>query len=530
MYRYKISLVLVLLFVGVLACNLPFGAGTDEAPVDGAAESTPGEQQPAATESESLPESTRESSTENPSPGDAPSSGDVILPDELVYLGAFRLPGESGGSNWEYSGHALTYFPDGDPDGRDDGFPGSLFGVGHDHQLYVSEISIPEPVISKNLEDLNTATTLQPFADITGGAITEELALPRLGLEYLPAQGQQTTGKLHFSWGQHIQDFEPSHGWAELDLSNPQPAGSWVFDGFSNYVTNDYIFEIPAEWAAANVGGQLLASGRAREGLWSGRGPALFAYAPWQDGNPPSDGETLTSLTPLLLYGVQEPTIPDLVSDESMAMNGYADADHWLGGAWLGAGDKSALIFVGTKALGNEWYGYANGVEWEYGCDENNSCPEMPAWPYDDRGFWAEDYQAQIIFYDPSDLAAVARGEMETWQPQPYATLPLGEYLLAPELDFANYKHDFVIAAAFDRANGLLFVVERLADGYKSVIHVFRVSEDESSASADVSTQPSNTSETIDKWSLWTSAASSAGCRAQPILCATNWICSSSAA
>ncbi len=98
-------------------------------------------------------------------------SSNLIQPEDLTYLGAFRLPGESGGSSWEYSGYAMTYYPNGDPAGPEDGFPGSLFAVGHDQQQFVSEISIPEPIISsaKNPADLNTAVTLQPFADIRGG-------------------------------------------------------------------------------------------------------------------------------------------------------------------------------------------------------------------------------------------------------------------------------------------------------------------------------------------------------------------------
>ncbi|MBL7163129.1 MAG: cellulase family glycosylhydrolase [Anaerolineales bacterium] len=502
MHGIKTFLPIFLLFGGILACNLPDGVEPEPAgaPAPAEAEPPPGQQQPTETESEQPlePEESEPASVSNP-------SGDVIQPDELIYLGAFRLPDASGGSSWEYSGHGLTYFPEGDPDGQDDGFPGSLFGVGHDHNLQVSEISIPVPVISKNLDDLNTVETLQPFADITGGAITEELALPRLGLEYLPMQGDQTTGKLHFTWGQHIQDFEPSHGWAELDLSNPQTAGTWVFDGHSNYTSNDYIFEIPRAWADMYTPGQYLATGRAREGPWSGNGPALFSYAPWQDGNPLEPGGTLSALTPLLLYGVQEPGNPEIISDESMAVNDRFDADHWWGGAWLTAGDKSAVIFVGTKAIGSAWYGYANGVVWEYGCDETNTCPEMPEWPYEDRGFWAEDYQAQIIFYDPVDLAAVARGDMESWQPQPYATLVLDEFMLTPELDFANYKRDIIAAAAFDRANGLLYVIERLADEYKSVVHVWRVEAGEtaSASTQHTSEMASSDGEPLDKWSLW---------------------------
>jgi len=42
-------------------------------------------------------------------------------------------------------------------------------------------------------------------------------------------------------------------------------------------------------------------------------------------------------------------------------------------------------------------------------------------------------------------------------------------------LDYAEYKRDLVGAAAFDREHSLLYVVERSADEYKSVIHVWRI-------------------------------------------------------
>jgi hypothetical protein len=251
----------------------------------------------------------------------------------------------------------------------------------------------------------------------------------------------------------------------------------WVFDGYTNYVTDDYLFAIPPAWAETYAPGFLLAGGRAREGPWSGRGPALFAYTPWADGAPLPPGGTLRSVKPLLLYGRQPPGEVEIVSDETMQMQNYADADHWWGGAWLTAGDKSAVAFVGTKAVGASWYGFANGLVWDYECAEHTppTCPEVPEWPYDDRGYWAEGYQAQIIFYDPADLGAVARGEMQPWEPQPYAVLALDEYLFDPQVRVEDYKRDLVGAAAFDREHGLLYIIERLADEYKSVVHVFRL-------------------------------------------------------
>ena len=406
----------------------------------------------------------------------ASPASELIQPSDLVYVGAFRLPDASGGSSWEFSGYAATYYPAGDPAGPDDGYPGSIFAVGHDHHQMVSEISIPVPVASRDLEDLNMATTLQGFRDITGG-MYGYLEIPRAGLEYLPPQGPQETGKLHFSWGQHFEfDQEPTHGWAEVNLSDPKTAGAWRLDSYTNYATNDYIFGIPAGWAAANTPGKLLATGRFRDGHWSGRGPALFAYGPWRGGNPPASGSTLDA-TPLLLYGVQDTGAVEIRSSESMKMDSFKEPDEWSGGAWLTAGTKSAVIFVGTKALGKSWYGFSNGVVYPISGDPDETYPETPDWPHDDRGWWSENISAQMIFYDPADLAAVAKGEIETYEPQPYASLAIDEYLYDPGFDYERGKRYLVGAAAYDRANNLLYVFERMVDeDEKSVVHVWKTS------------------------------------------------------
>ena len=461
----------ILCIVIAFACNMPFTA-------------SPAAQTDAASQIDisatNQPNTPSDTSAETPGiQSGPPPSGDVLMPEDFEYLGAFRLPEESGGSNWEYSGRGLTFYPDGDPSGAADGFSGSLFGVGHDHQEYVSEISIPAPINSRNLDDLATAETLQPFSDITEGMFGDT-ELPRLGLQYLPPQGMLLTGKLHFVHGQHFQDYEPSHGWSELDLSNPMSAGPWVLNGYTNYTTSDYVFEIPENWAAVLPGSPHLATGRFREGVWGGLGPALFAFSPWEEGNPPASGATLHAVTPLLLYGTQEPGLTDIESNESTKMNGYLEPDHWIDGAWLTAGDKSAVVFVGTKALGNAWYGFSNGVVWEYDCADQTpqTCPDVPEWPYDNRGYWADDYQPQIIFFNPADLVAVANGEVETWYPQPYASMDLTSVFYDPETHIEEYKQDIAGAMAFDREHGLLYVIERLADEYKSVIHVWRIAVD----------------------------------------------------
>jgi hypothetical protein len=387
----------------------------------------------------------------------------LIQPADLVYLGAFRLPDGPEEIGWEYSGAAMTYYPHGDPDGPANGYPGSIFATGHDWNQYVSEISIPVPIISpdKDVEDLNTATTLQDFQNIRGD-LFGELELPRAGLEYLPAQGGQTTDKLYFCWAAHMGegDTNPSHGWCELNLSNPQTAGAWRIGDYWNYVTADYIFAIPQQWADANTPGMYLATGRFRDGGQGARGPSILAYGPWNEGNPPPPNSTLSAV-PLLLY-------TDVTAEDDFTMDNYHHSDEWAGGAWLTAGDKSAVVFVGTKGLGDCWYGFANGVVWP----DEPPYPPVPDPPYDERGWWSTGFEGQMIFYDPAELAAVARGEMEPYEPQPYATLQIDEYLY--HIGSSQQWHH-VGAAGFDRERGLLYVFEPLADGDKSLIHVWEV-------------------------------------------------------
>ena len=84
-----------------------------------------------------------------------------------------------------------------------------------------------------------------------------------------------------------------------------------------------------------------------------------------------------------------------------------------------------------------------------------------------------------ILFYDPADLAAVAVGQMGSWEPQPYATWNIDEYLLdGPGYDYERGKRQLLGACAFDSANGILYVFERMVaeDEEKCVVHVWKLS------------------------------------------------------
>ncbi|MBW1783036.1 MAG: hypothetical protein JRL30_20125 [Deltaproteobacteria bacterium] len=382
-----------------------------------------------------------------------------IYPSDLIYRGAFRLPaGTSGVKTWAWGGYAMTYYSGGDVNGADDGYPGSIYGAGHAWEHQISEINIPVPIISlsKDVNDLNTASTLQSFEDVLN---VGDLEIPRTAIAYLPAQGSQTSDKLHIAWGYHMQE-EPAdqtHAWGELNLSDFRRQGDWHLANLpvynQNMSTNDYMSDIPRAWATAHTGGRLLATGRYRDGGWGGQGPSLFAIAPWRQGNPPANNAALQH-TPLLLY-----TSTHINPDVHHTMTHYSHADEWSGMVWATAGDKAAVIFVGTKGMGDTWYG-----------NEQGPCLEC-----DNRGWWATGFQAQFVFYDPDDLAMVAAGTKKPYEPQPYATLNVDPYLYHITSD--QQKHHLG-AACFDRAGGYLYVFEVFADGDEKdtpIVHVWEI-------------------------------------------------------
>jgi hypothetical protein len=144
-------------------------------------------------------------------------AADRLMPADLTYLGAFRLPGgEDPPQTFAYGGNAMTFNPDG-PAATSSTHPGSLFVSGHDRMAYdylpdgdqVAEINIPIPTIAANLADLPEATFIQNFADVTAGYFVNLEEIPKVGMQYL--NHLETGPLIHLCWGQHLQpENEPS--------------------------------------------------------------------------------------------------------------------------------------------------------------------------------------------------------------------------------------------------------------------------------------------------------------------------------
>jgi hypothetical protein len=440
------------------------------------------------------------------SPSAPISRGNVLVPERLQYLGAFRLPGESERPRtFDYGGSAMTFRPGGDPEGSGDGFAGSLFISGHDRLPYgeladggqIAEVTIPAPVRSRQVEDLPMAEFIQEFTEVARGQFPGLDEIPRLGMLYLD---DMLRGPLiHLSWGSHLQADPPvaSHTWFDPQLTAGSVRSPWFIAGASQYSVNGYMMEIPQDWADEYAGGRRIAIGRFRDGGWSGMGPSLFAYRPWDAGGQPPAGGAQVDVVPLLLYQDSE-TSPDIVH----SLAGYQHPDEWEGGAWITTADgAAAVLFAGTKGTGARyWYGWVHPDGPDLPCVAADLIGQMPVCRMADgspcpdgdliecdghndfRGWWSTRFDAQFLLYDPADLAAVAAGQMEAWQPQPYATVDIDEVLLMNPsgvetnmIGSGDQRRFRINDAAYDRQANRLYVLEQYADGARPVVHVWGI-------------------------------------------------------
>jgi len=389
-------------------------------------------------------------------PGEPPPASTRLLPSDLEYQGAFRLPRDTSGDTWEWSGVAggLAYRSDGNAGGEADGYPGSLYATGHAWRMQVAEFSIPAPAVpvNGNPDLLPMAVTLQDFHPVPGRLVAvENLEIMRAGLEYLPPGVAGNGARLFFCWAEHFQADGYSHGSCDPDLSVPAVYGPWRIDGLRIYAVNDYLFRIPKEWSAQNAPGRYLATGRFRDGGWSGQGPALIALESGGFNQVPAPGAALNG-KPLILYTSSEDP-----ADDAYTMDEYHHSDEWTGGAWIDFKHFRAVVFVGTKGRGNCWYG-----------DRDGPCLDCRG----ERGWWSDRFEGGILFYDPQALAEVARGEKPPHAPQPYAFKVVDHRLLHISSE-QQWHH--LGPCAWDGIRGILYIAEPFSEGDRPIIHVWKV-------------------------------------------------------
>lgn len=403
------------------------------------------------------------------------TSADVINPSGFEYLGVIGLP-----EDFAYGADGLAYNSNGDGgqsgNGSADSYPGSFFvtDINQPDRGFVGEITIPEPVTTstKNIEELNQAVILQTPVDIRPENVNnwEYVDVWLTGLEYV-----ETENRLYSSWAIYYDViFDKTASLSCIDANNlagGEKYGAWFWgssdesDIPNDPYLNDYLFQVPQSWADENLNGQSLINGRYREGGLSGLGPTFYSTSPAGNNNPP-DANTETDFSTLLQYGPVEES--DNYNFPN-SLNDYNHADWWKGADWISIDEQNAVVVIGNKGLGHNYYGY-NGERMRHDwVIADLPYPEFAETDPNGKGWKAYNTAPMIIFYDPADLAAVAVGTMESYDPQPYAALRLDKNIF-----FGSDAQ--ISSAAYDQYNNILYIAEFVQEAFGNiVIHAWKI-------------------------------------------------------
>ncbi len=393
-----------------------------------------------------------------PPPPPPPSSGDpttlpLVQSSNLVYQGAFRLPGND--SQFAFGGQALAYNPASDP----------LFVESASNPQGVGEVSIPTLVKSPSVNDLSIGALLQAPVDPTEGHLTGSAT----GGTSIPAGLRGllvSNGELYGSAGIYYDannDLRVSHYRRSTSLATPS------FDGFHGVwqstaqgFVSGYLAAIPAAWQTLLHGD--IFSGNFGQPVVTREswGPAAIAW---------SSSEFTSALipaTPLTYYSSANPTLGPW--DGQNVNFGMASVGS---GAALPVGTRSVLVF-GVTGLGPACYGPGTANLTIAGTPYVDAPGEV--WCYDptdsSKGTHAYPYRWNVWAYDANDLAAVAAGTKQPWDVLPYANFGLTFPIGSPSKVGLG-------GVAYDPATNRLFVAELGVDpgmwGYaaKPLVHVF---------------------------------------------------------
>ncbi len=366
-----------------------------------------------------------------------PTARPLVQADDITYLGAFALPsGTYGASRFGYGGGALSVLD------------GTLFVGGHAWDPgTLAQVSIPATLGSGEWSTLPVATVLQPFADVTDGAFESGWTLygtmpwnDRLIVAasiYYDAAGTQTT----------------SHGASSFDLSDSGDfTGLEAIDAVAPPRSQGgYMTPIPVEWQSL-LGGPAL-TGQCCIPIISATssGPAATVFDPDDIGADPSG-------TTLLWYPLEHE-----ITDGTSQNDTFNLATSVVGAAFP-PGSRSVLFF-GRQGTGPYCYGIGTddpGLHGEPTGEGTIYCYD----PVDSsKGTHAYPYRHQVWAYDAADLLAVIDGDLEPWEPRPYAVWELE--------GIADDGSATAVGAGYDPATGRLYFTE--AYGEQPQVHVFQI-------------------------------------------------------
>lgn len=383
------------------------------------------------------------------------TSGVRLTSGDLTYQGAFRLP---EAFNWGARG--MAYYPEGN------GGRGTLLIIGFDlNRAEYGEISIPDPAVESNWEDLPIAALNAGMVDF-GSAIVETVSEDTAyasGIEYVPGKGEQTGGKLYGAIDNWYGVSEETHStiwFSEVNGSNPRGpyhVGPRQLPYHGNKA-GDFLFKVPQWYADTYLGGRILVTGKTRGAFNGSQGPTLFAFAPWDTETPSGDLDAV----PMLYYRIFYPDCagPNVGDKASCDYPNFTMCDKWESGGFVESGLKRSIILLGIKGLGTNYYGEAPGPD---SCDSST-------------GYHCDPYERQVIFYDVDELGRAAQGQADPWSVTPYEIWTPREFFIKDEQGRSCGQPG---GLAVDSSGKRLFMIEKGFGGHQNengaVVHVWQI-------------------------------------------------------
>lgn len=441
------------------------------------------------------------------------SKAAVIVPHvDLTYEGAFSMPSTVDTDKcfqWQSVAGNITYNPNGDSSGSNDGYPGSLIVTGRVGCPTIGEINIPVPQKGvKNPVDLNQATILQPLTNVGNGELDSSLPngdATTVGIGDTVIVPSLSGNKLMLVT--HIDYVISSDRPELLAAINENFSTSLGFSGWYKLADvniaeyQHYAFTVPQWWADKNTGGRNVIVGCNRQNGGGSFGATMYAISPWSTSSPlPPSGSTFAS-TQIISYG----------NTSNMKDYGFSNVPSDM--VWVSAGTKNSTnsvvangLYFGRWRLAGEqsttdWTKTASG--WYYGIKH----PEGAG----SKGFHNEPYSHALLFYNPDDLANAAKGAIKPNTVQPYAFYDWSQYA------YDNPYHTTIgpkrsSGIAYDETNHILYVVEPAsqATANRDIVHVFSVSDNTGTIDTLPPTAPSSLSAKVTASGIdlsWTGSA-----------------------
>jgi len=381
----------------------------------------------------------------------------------LKYIGAFRLTKERlGCDSWEdcvfaYGGRPIAVDPNGN-EGK-----GSLFIGSHIYSQKIAEVSIPKPIDSNDLKNLNTASILQDFHDITEGHRQNIL---ENGAPYgqtvhpggLIVYGDKLIGSVFTYYPgetQILSHYVSSKNLSEIgDFAGMYKIGTAVDARF----LAGYMDTIPLKWQEKLGGTTITGGGGIPSPGKTSTGPSAFAFDPSDLGlKKPAPANTL------MYYTLKNPlAVPD-------STNSMFNLTTQLRGVVFPEGTDSVLFF-GNIGVGKYCYGVGTSDLALLG----KPLPEIPDVKYDcydpgdsSKGTHAYPYKYQVWAYNAHDFVKVRKGELNPWDVKPYEIWNLA-------LPFQPVRAE-ILGTSYDKKNRKLYISQAHGDGDNPLIHVFEI-------------------------------------------------------